>query len=77
MSKVKTRRKGTPDRPFFVSVVPLLLGCVLSISALSSCTASRTVTTTSQYQQKGDTTVIIQSKTIERYDGESRYPLAK
>jgi hypothetical protein len=37
--------------------------------ALMSCNVTRTVTTTSEYVQRGDTTVIIQSKTIESYDG--------
>ncbi len=37
--------------------------------ALMSCNVTRTVTTTSEYVQRGDTTVVIQSKTIESYDG--------
>ena len=38
-------------------------------AALMSCNVTRTVTTTSEYIQRGDTTVVIQSKTIESYDG--------
>ena len=37
--------------------------------ALASCNVTRTVTTSSEYFQKGDTTVVIQTKTIESYDG--------
>lgn len=36
---------------------------------LSSCQVSRTVTTSAESHQKGDTTLIIQTKTIETYTG--------
>lgn len=39
----------------------------LAVSLLS-CNVTRVVTTTSQYCQKGDTTITIQTKTIESYD---------
>ena len=38
-------------------------------TVLTSCNVTRTVTTSSSYVQRGDTTVLIQSKTIESYDG--------
>ena len=41
---------------------------VLAI-AMSSCNVTRTVTTRSEYWQKADTSVVIQTKTIESYDG--------
>ena len=48
----------------------MLFGVLIATSlALTSCNVTRTVTTTSEYVQKGDTTVVIQSKTIESYDG--------
>ena len=37
--------------------------------ALMSCNVTRTVTTQSQYYQRGDTTCTIVTKTIESYDG--------
>ena len=37
-------------------------------TVLTSCNVTRTITTKSEYWQKGDTSVIIQSKTIESYD---------
>ena len=37
-------------------------------TVLTSCNVTRTVTTSSSYVQRGDTTVLIQSKTIESYD---------
>jgi hypothetical protein len=48
----------------------MLFGVLIATSlALTGCNVTRTVTTTSEYVQKGDTTVVIQSKTIESYDG--------
>ncbi|MBQ6764767.1 MAG: hypothetical protein IJP45_06225 [Paludibacteraceae bacterium] len=35
---------------------------------LTSCNVTRTVTTRSETWQKGDTSVIIQTKTVESYD---------
>ena len=39
---------------------------------LTSCNVTRTITTTSSSVKRGDTTVIIQSKTIESYDASKR-----
>jgi len=36
--------------------------------ALTGCNVTRTITTTSSSIKRGDTTVIIQSKTVEQYD---------
>ena len=41
----------------------------LVIVALTSCNVTRTVTTTAQTIQRGDTTTVIMTKTIESYDG--------
>ena len=43
-----------------------------SIAVLVGCNVTRTVTTSSSYLQRGDTTVLIQSKTIESYDASKR-----
>ena len=40
--------------------------------ALASCNVTRTVTTKSEYWQKGDTSVVIQTKTIESYDASKK-----
>ena len=43
--------------------------CVLSATAvLTGCNVTRTITTQSQYYQRGDTTCTIVTKTIETYD---------
>ena len=39
---------------------------------LSSCNVTRTVTTKSEYWQKADTSVVIQTKTIETYDASKK-----
>ena len=43
-------------------------------TVLTSCNVTRTVTTSSSYVQRGDTTVLIQSKTIESYDATKKLP---
>jgi len=52
----------------------ILIGVIglLGIIGLQSCNVTRTVTSKSEYWQKGDTSVIIQSKTIESYDASKR-----
>ena len=44
----------------------------VSAVALSSCNVTRTVTTQSQYIQKNDTNIVIQTKTIETYDASKK-----
>ena len=51
-----------------VTVIILLIIVVLAF-IFSGCNVTRTVTTTAQTVQKGDTTVVIMTKTIEQYDG--------
>ena len=38
------------------------------VIALTGCNVTRTVTTKSEYWQRGDTSCVIQTKTIESYD---------
>ena len=45
----------------------LIVLMIVAIS-LSSCNVTRTVTTQSQYFQRGDTTCTIITKTVETYD---------
>ena len=50
-------------------IVTALAIVVLCILAFESCNVTRTITTTAQTIQRGDTTTVIMTKTIESYDG--------
>ena len=39
---------------------------------MASCNVTRTITTQSQYYQRGDTSVVIQTKTVETYDASKK-----
>ncbi len=50
-------------------ILTLLAALAIGLSVmLTACNVTRTITTTSSSVKRGDTTVIIQSKTIESYD---------
>ena len=51
----------------------LIAGVVAIVAAcMVSCNVTRTVTTESQYIQRGDTTTTIKVKTIETYDASKK-----
>lgn len=50
----------------------IIVAASFLIAALTSCNVTRTVTTTSQVYQRGDTTTTIISKTIESYDAQKK-----
>ena len=55
-------------------LLSLLTALAIGLSVLlTSCNVTRTVTTTSSSVKRGDTTVIIQSKTIEQYDASKKF----
>lgn len=56
-----------------VTAVTAVLTCLAIAFGLSSCNVTRTITTKSEYWQKGDTSVVIQTKTVESYDGTRKY----
>ena len=51
-----------------VSVLIAALTALGTAFGLTSCNVTRTVTTQSQYYQHGDTSVVIQTRTVETYD---------
>ena len=51
-----------------ISVIIAALTALGASLGLTSCNVTRTITTQSQYFQKGDTTCTIVTKTIETYD---------
>ena len=52
-------------------VISVLIAALTALAAglgLSSCNVTRTVTTRSEAWQRGDTSVVIQTKTVESYE---------
>ena len=56
-------------KQFEITAIIVLLLIFILACILSGCNVTRTVTTTAQTIQKGDTTTVIMTKTIESYDG--------
>ena len=50
----------------------LIMTVIMTSVLLASCNVTRTITNESQYVQKGDTSVVIQTKTIETYDASKK-----
>ena len=46
----------------------LIMTVIVTSVVMASCNVTRTISTQSQYYQKGDTTCTIVTKTIETYD---------
>lgn len=55
-----------------IAVVCAALAALGSALGLSGCNVTRTMTNESKYLQKGDTSVVIQTKTIEKYDASKK-----
>ena len=56
-------------------IISVLLAALTALGAafgLQSCTATRVVSTTASYIQRGDTTTTIMTKTTETYHGEKK-----
>jgi len=58
------------SNPKMRKLIILSLG-ILALTMVS-CNVTRTITTQSQYYQHGDTSVVIQTKTIETYDASKK-----
>ena len=46
----------------------LIMTIILTSVVIASCNVTRTITTKSEYWQKADTSVVIQTRTVETYD---------
>lgn len=62
-----TQQKQTLVK-WVVSILTITAASLAALFGLSSCNVTRTITSQSQYLQHGDTSFIIQTKTIEVYD---------
>ena len=65
---IKNLLQKSNVRKAIYGVLTALVALVAAILGLTSCNVTRTITTESSSYQKGDTAVIIQSKTIESYN---------
>ena len=57
-------------------IISVLIAALTALGAalgLQSCNVVRTITNKSEYYQKGDTSVMIQTKTTESYDASRKY----
>ena len=54
------------------TIATAIVTCVAIALGLQSCNVTRTVTTRSEAWQKGDTSVVIQTKTVESYNAEKK-----
>ena len=63
----KKRKEKTMKKIFVIATI-----VAVSAVAMVSCNVTRTVTTQSQYIQKNDTNIVIQTKTIETYDASKK-----
>lgn len=50
----------------------LLLAAVSASIVLTACNVTRTITNQSEYYQRGDTSVVIQTRTVETYDASKK-----
>ena len=56
-------------------IISVLIAALTALAAglgLTSCNVTRTVTTRSEAWQKGDTSVVIQTRTVETYDASKK-----
>lgn len=52
-----------------IYIVGALATALSILWGMTSCTAVRTITTTAESKQIGDTSIVIQTRTIEQYTG--------
>ena len=74
MTKKSNSPKGglTGKAGLTASIACGLTALAVSALALSSCNVVRTITNKSEFYQRGDTSVMIQTKTTESYDASKK-----
>ena len=71
-SKDKQTKKGDfMKKRLSLTALSVCILCSV-LCTLPSCNATRTITTKSEYWQKGDTSCVIQTRTIESYDASKK-----
>lgn len=64
--------KHTHNMKKSILFIALMLACMITALMLTCCNVTRTITNESRYFQKGDTSIVIQTKTIETYDASKK-----
>ena len=54
-------------------LILLILATVICLAMMMSCRGERVITTRAECNRSGDTSVVIQTKTTETYDGTIKY----
>ncbi len=52
----------------------LIMTVIMTSMVMASCNVTRTITTRSETIQHGDSTIVIQSRTVESYDASRKLP---
>jgi len=68
MTKVSNSPKGDLTTTWSNRLFIAGLTAIVMAVSMTGCNVTRTITTKSEYWQRGDTSAIIQTKTIETYD---------
>ena len=69
-------RKLMSKKQIIKIIVSVLIAALTALGAalgLNSCNVVRTITNKSEYYQRGDTSVMIQTKTTESYDAKKNF----
>ena len=74
MHDAGTRHIDAKEQHKNLNLMRKLLIIAIVGAALASCNVTRVVTNESQYVQRGDTSVVIQTKTVETYDASRKLP---
>lgn len=59
-------------KKYLLIMIPLTLIALTATIGLTSCNVTRIITNESQYVQRGDTSVVIHTKTTETYDASKK-----
>lgn len=68
MADNKSDKKQKLGKALYI-IVTALGAAIAVLFGLQSCQVNRTITTSAESYQKGDTALVIQTKTIETYTG--------
>ena len=71
-NKNKQHMKNAINRALVAKKKLLIMTVIMTSLVMVSCNVTRTITNQSEYYQRGDTSVVIQTKTVETYDANKK-----